>query len=63
TEPLENLEAYARALNKISELSAAERVSVLGSPKNTSIGRLDEYHASHPGSMILNWNEIPPQEL
>ena len=58
TETLENLEAYASTLNRIAKRSSENPSDVTNSPKNTSIGRLDEYSASHPGSMILNWNEI-----
>lgn len=58
TEPVENLEAYATTLNHISEMASKEKQSLLDSPNNTSIGRLDEYRASYPSSMILNWNEI-----
>jgi glycine cleavage system P protein (glycine dehydrogenase) subunit 2 len=57
TETLESLEDYAETLNSISENSAKNKESVLSAPKNTSIGRLDEYKASHPVTMILNWNE------
>ncbi|MDA4111125.1 MAG: aminomethyl-transferring glycine dehydrogenase subunit GcvPB [Thaumarchaeota archaeon] len=59
SEPLENLESYAQVLNEIAKLAAVEKESVLASPKNTSIGRLDEYKASHPNTMILNWNSVP----
>ncbi len=59
TEPLENLEAYAKILNDIASLSVTEKESILDSPVNTSIGRLDEYRASHPATMMLNWNKLP----
>jgi len=62
TETLENLEAYASTLNKISKLASENHAAVTDSPKNTSIGRLDEYKASHPGSMILNWNEFDTKD-
>lgn len=58
TEPIENLEAYARVLNgmiKSVEMNAKDANTF---PENTSIGRLDEYHASYPNSMILNWNRF-----
>jgi glycine dehydrogenase subunit 2 len=58
TEPIENLEAYAKVLNNIASRSITEKDAILSSPKNTSIGRLDEYRASHPASMILNWNKF-----
>jgi glycine dehydrogenase subunit 2 len=59
TESLENLEAYAKILNDIATRSYSNKDSVLDSPKNTSIGRLDEYRASHPATMVLNWNKLP----
>ncbi len=62
TETLENLEAYAKVLNNIALSSESDKDKVVDSPKNTSIGRLDEYRASHPASMILNWNKLPRTE-
>ncbi|MFI5421569.1 MAG: aminomethyl-transferring glycine dehydrogenase subunit GcvPB, partial [Nitrososphaerales archaeon] len=62
TEPLENLEAYAKVLNEIAVQSATEKDRILASPKNTTIGKLDEYRASHPGTMILNWNNVRDSE-
>ncbi|HYB03688.1 MAG TPA: hypothetical protein VED17_04455, partial [Nitrososphaerales archaeon] len=59
TEPLENLEAYAELLNNIATRAFTEKESIVDSPKNTSIGRLDEYRASHPATMVLNWNKLP----
>lgn len=61
TEPLENLEAYAKVLNDIATSSASNKGYIIDSPHNTSIGRLDEYRASHPKSMILNWNKLSRQ--
>ncbi len=58
TEPVENLEAYAAILNDIAARAGTDKESVLDSPKNTSIGRLDEYRASHPATMVLNWNKL-----
>lgn len=58
TEPLENLDAYARILNGVSKSLAASAGEASKVPSNTSIGRLDEYRASYPNSMILNWNEL-----
>jgi glycine dehydrogenase subunit 2 len=63
TESVENLEAYASTLNKISKLASDNPSAVKDSPKNTSVGRLDEYKASHPSSMILNWNEILKENM
>ena len=60
TEPVENLDAYSAALNKIASDSVSQngKLAVMDSPKNTSIGKLDEYRASHPGTMVLNWKSI-----
>jgi glycine dehydrogenase subunit 2 len=58
TEPLENLEAYAKVLNEIAALSQTDKERVVSSPRNTAIGRLDEYRASHPSTMVLNWKKI-----
>ena len=58
TEPLENLEEYARTLNQISAISSTDKERVLKAPENTTVGRLDEYRASHPATMILNWNSL-----
>lgn len=58
TEPLENLEAYAKILNDIASSSVTNKEFIIDSPHNASIGRLDEYRASHPASMVLNWNKI-----
>ena len=58
TETLENLEAYAEALNSIARDAIKEKEGVTNSPRNTSIRRLDEVKASHPNSMILNWKQI-----
>jgi glycine dehydrogenase subunit 2 len=58
TESVENVEKFGSTLNNIAKLSTQDSDAVKGSPKNTSVGRLDEYHASYPGTMILNWNSI-----
>lgn len=57
TEPLENLDTYARILNGVSQYLRGSE-DILNIPRNTSIGRLDEYRASYPNSMVLNWNEL-----
>lgn len=61
TETIENLQAYADAMNKIARDAVENKERIHGSPKNTTIGRLDELKASHPRTMVLNWNEIPSQ--
>jgi glycine dehydrogenase subunit 2 len=62
TETLENLQEYAKTLNSISSMSGDDKDSILTSPHNTSIGRLDEARASHPNTMILNWKAIPQSQ-
>jgi glycine dehydrogenase subunit 2 len=58
TETLESIEAYASVLNSIAARSLDRSVEITSSPHNTSVGKLDEYHASHPATMILNWKEL-----
>lgn len=58
TEPVENLESYAQVLNNIAKEAASQKETILESPTSTSIGKLDEYRASHPSTMVLNWNEL-----
>lgn len=58
TEPVENLEDYAEVLNSIAARAQVSKETIADSPHNTSIGRLDEYGASHPSSMILTWKEL-----
>ena len=62
TESLENLEAYADVLNEIALSSVTKKEIIIDSPHNTSIGKLDEYRASHPASMVLNWNKLSKQD-
>jgi glycine dehydrogenase subunit 2 len=57
TETLESLDAYALALNQIAEQAKGDIQQVVTAPRSTSISRLDERRASHPTTMILNWNE------
>jgi glycine dehydrogenase subunit 2 len=58
TETLESLEAYAETLNSLSKDSRTSKAEILDSPHSTSIRKLDEARASHPGTMILNWNQV-----
>ncbi len=53
SEPLEMLDEYASALNKIHR--SIEDGSLGDVPKNTSVGRVDEVKASHPGSLKVHW--------
>jgi glycine dehydrogenase subunit 2 len=58
TETLASLDAYAKTLNAIAQMTAKEKAIVTQSPHNTSIGKLDEVKASHPNSLVLNWKQI-----
>ena len=62
TEPIEELDKYAEVLNRIGKESMADSESVLNSPLMTSIGRLDEYKASHPKTMKLTWRGLRAAE-
>lgn len=58
SEPVENLDAYADALNNIAINVSKDSESIRGAPRNTSIGRLDDVKANHPKTMTLNWRGI-----
>jgi len=58
TEPIEELDKYAEVLNRIGKESMTDPDAILSSPKMTSIGRLDEYKASHPKTMKLTWKSL-----
>lgn len=58
TEPLENLKEYASVLNEVAKTSRSDKDRILSAPTNTSIGRLDEFRASHPSTMTLNWKKL-----
>lgn len=58
TEPLENLERYAGILNSIARRAETSKGELTSAPHNTAVGRLDEYRATHPNTMILNWKEL-----
>jgi glycine dehydrogenase subunit 2 len=62
TESLESIEMYGSMMNNISKLSSENAAEVHSAPQNTAIGRLDEYKASYPGSMVLNWNGLTRKE-
>ena len=59
TESIENLDEYASILNDIASKSRSNPELVRSSPLKTTVGRLDEYKASHPGSMVLRWRDLP----
>jgi glycine dehydrogenase subunit 2 len=53
SEPLEMLDEYAEALNKIYK---SMKDGTLGAvPKNTSVGKVDEVKASHPLTLKVHW--------
>ncbi len=54
SEPFEELDSYAQAMNELAEKSQEELASA---PKNTSVGVLDEAKASHPLSIRLSWKK------
>lgn len=58
TEPAEELDRYAAALNKVASEAEASATSILKKPRNTSIGRLDEVKASHPRTMAYTWRRL-----
>ncbi len=58
TEPVEFLDQYATILNELAETANQSPESILKAPERTSISRLDEYRASHPGSLVLNWRYL-----
>lgn len=51
TEPKEVLDSFAEAIKEIVSLSYSNPNEVLGSPKNTSVRRLDQVIANHPSSV------------
>jgi len=58
TEPIEELDKYAEVLNRIGREAMADPEAIFNSPTLTSIGRLDEYKASHPKTMKLTWKSL-----
>jgi glycine dehydrogenase subunit 2 len=53
SEPLEMLDEYAEALNRIYR---SMKDKTLGDvPRNTSVGRVDEVKASHPMTLKVHW--------
>lgn len=53
SEPLENLNEYAEALNQIHK--SLEDGTLGDVPKNTSVGKVDEVKASHPMTLKVHW--------
>ena len=57
TEPLETLDAFIDAVREISDLAYSDPDEVLGAPRNTAVGRLDETRAAHPRTICLSWRK------
>ncbi|MEM1549646.1 MAG: aminomethyl-transferring glycine dehydrogenase subunit GcvPB [Candidatus Methanomethylicia archaeon] len=55
TETKENIDAYVKALKEISDEAYSNPSIVKSSPKNTSIGRLDDVKANHPKFLAPSW--------
>jgi len=53
SEPVEFLDEYASALNRISRELKEGRLGNV--PRNTSVGRVDEVKASHPSTLKVRW--------
>ena len=53
SEPVEFLDEYASALNRISRELKEGRLGNV--PRNTSVGRVDEVKASHPTTLKVRW--------
>jgi glycine dehydrogenase subunit 2 len=58
SEPVENLNAYADALNQIARQIIEDPEKYSDSPKNASSGPLDEARASHPLTIRLTWRGL-----
>lgn len=58
TEPVEQLDAYVRALNEIAARARKRPDEVKAAPQHTSIGRLDEVRASHPRFLTPTWRGL-----
>ena len=57
-EPVENLDRYADVLEEIAEVSVRNPAQLKGSPRHTSIGRLDAVKANHPLTMRYKWTNV-----
>jgi glycine dehydrogenase subunit 2 len=58
TESVEQLDAYADALNAIAKRAEVSPEEVKAAPQNTSVGRLDEVRASHPKTFTPTWRAL-----
>jgi glycine dehydrogenase subunit 2 len=55
TETKENIDAYVKALKEISDEAYSNPSIVKSSPRNTSVGRLDDVKANHPKFLVPSW--------
>jgi len=55
TEPVEILDEFIDAMKEISELAYSDPDDVLGAPRKTTVGKLDEPRAAHPRTICLSW--------
>jgi glycine dehydrogenase subunit 2 len=55
TETKENIDAYVKALKEISDEAYSNPSIVKSSPRNTSVGRLDDVKANHPKFLAPSW--------
>ncbi len=58
TEPLEEIDRYAKAFEKIVTMVDRSPQKILEAPHNTSVRRVDEVRASHPRTMCLSWRML-----
>ncbi len=54
----EELDRFADIMRNIAEEAKNSPDLVLGAPRNTAVGRLDEVKASHPRTMVLSWRML-----
>jgi len=54
-EPREVIDAYAEALNRITERAYRDPQSVRSSPRNTSVSRLNLVRANHPKTVAPSY--------
>jgi glycine dehydrogenase subunit 2 len=55
TEPVEVLDEFIEAMKEISDLAYSNPEGVLGAPRMTVVGKLDEARAAHPRTICLSW--------
>ncbi len=55
TEPVEVLDEFIEAMKEISDLAYSDPDDVLGAPRMTVVGKLNEARAAHPRTICLSW--------